>query len=121
MIISLLIFIGNFGRHLGLILINRESGLNKKELFLTYLKIKLMDIEGAEKQVLKELEAKNELSLIKEMVVEYHHHLDGSVDELSSFLKILEENHFGYQVNTCLRMPFEKKKFQDLLIYAYRR
>lgn len=80
-----------------------------------------MDIEGAEEQALKELAAKNKLDLVREMVVEYHHHLDGNVDNLSSCLKIIEENRFGYNLNTYLRPPFEKKKFQDLLIYAYRR
>src|SRR5690606_24120833 len=40
-----------------------------------------MDIEGAELEVIKELAASNKLGLIRQMIVEYHHHLQPEKDE----------------------------------------
>ena len=55
------------------------------------------------------------------MAIEYHHHMKPEDDNLSKILKILEENGFGYQVNTYLRPPLNKNEFQDILIYAYQK
>lgn len=79
-----------------------------------------LDIEGAELAVLKELAHKNKLSMIKEMVIEYHHHLEGQ-DRLSELLKILEIHGFGYQISADLHLPSEKDIFQDLLVYVYKK
>ena len=57
-----------------------------------------MDIEGAERLVLPELSASGKLSLIKQMHIEYHHHIVPSDDRLSETLKLLEDNGFGYQL-----------------------
>lgn len=80
-----------------------------------------MDIEGAETAVIKELAEKEKLVMIKEMVIEYHHHMAMEQDNLSKILSILEENSFGYHIFAQVGMPWEKRKFQDLLIYAYRK
>ena len=80
-----------------------------------------MDIEGAEGIVIEEMSSKNKLRLIKEMVIEYHHHIDKKKDNLSKILGILEKNNFGYQISTVFGIPFIGKKFQDILIYAYRK
>jgi FkbM family methyltransferase len=80
-----------------------------------------MDIEGAEAAVIEELSSKNKLKLIKQMVIEYHHHLIPNEDIFSNTLKILEENGFGYQICAPIRSPFNKGEFQDILIYAYQK
>ena len=81
-----------------------------------------MDIEGAEYLVIEELSHRNKLKLIKEMVIEYHHHIKPADDNFSKILKILEENGFGYQISTfSIPQPLNKKKFQDISIYAYKK
>jgi len=78
-----------------------------------------LDVEGAEDDAMKELAATGKLALIKQMVIEYHHHLDAERDNLSEMLGLLEENGFGYQVGAPRNDPFPGKRFQDILIYAY--
>jgi len=80
-----------------------------------------LDIEGAETLVIEELSKKNKLKLIKQMVIEYHHHIDPKDDKFSKILRILEENGFGYQIRSTLRSPLNREKFQDILIYAYKK
>jgi FkbM family methyltransferase len=82
-----------------------------------------MDIEGAEEVVLPELAASGKLGLIKQMHIEYHHHIVGDADRMSSILKLLEDAGFGYQ----LAAPAKPGKspapqsFQDIAIYCYRK
>jgi FkbM family methyltransferase len=80
-----------------------------------------MDIEGAEESVLQELVASGALRLIRQMVIEYHHHIDPAEDRLSHLLSLLEENGFGYQVRVAPDQPFTPQSFQDLLICAYQK
>lgn len=79
-----------------------------------------MDIEGAELLVLEELDRAHKLSLIKEMVIEYHHHFSAHDDLLSSFLAMLEKNNFGYQIRKGGNWhSFGKEAVQGIIIYAY--
>lgn len=80
-----------------------------------------MDIEGAENLVMEDLSSHKKLKLIKEICIEYHHHIKQKYDVLSKILKILEDNGFGYQINAPLRPPFNKETFQGMLIYAYKK
>jgi len=80
-----------------------------------------MDIEGAEAEVLEELAESGRMPLVREMVVEYHHHTDRSEDRLSRTLRLLEENGFGYQIRSTPWQAFTRETFQDLLIRAYRK
>lgn len=80
-----------------------------------------LDIEGAEQLVIPELERSGKLRYIREMVMEYHHHVTPGDDALSRTLAILERNDFGYQIGTFGRRPFRKETFQGLLLYAYRK
>src|SRR6266550_1464004 len=57
-----------------------------------------MDVEGAEERVLRNLLETNKLLFVKEMVLEYHHHLTPEEDRLGIFLGILERSRFGYQL-----------------------
>jgi FkbM family methyltransferase len=80
-----------------------------------------MDIEGSEGEVIQELSDANKLRSIKQILVEYHHHLKPDEDRLSQFLRVLEQNGFGYQVSSEASTPFKREVIQPILIYAYRR
>jgi len=80
-----------------------------------------IDVEGAEMGVFRELVASNKLRQIEQIFVEYHHHIDKDVDELGQFLRLLEESGFGYVVTTWLKLPTWRRRYQDLVIYAYRK
>lgn len=80
-----------------------------------------LDIEGAELDVIKELEEKDKLRMIKRMVIEYHHHIKKDVDEFSQMLSILEKSGFGYQIKSYLLSPVKDQVSQDVLIYAYKK
>lgn len=80
-----------------------------------------MDIEGAEVMVIGELAKNGKLGFIREMVMEYHHHMEASRDLLGRMLATLEENGFGYQIQTALKPPFKKEQYQNLIIYAYQK
>ena len=78
-----------------------------------------LDVEGVEKSVLDDLESSAALRRIKQIHLEYHHHIDGAVDNLSETLSLLERNGFGYQMQTARTwMP---GSFQDVSIFAYRK
>jgi FkbM family methyltransferase len=79
-----------------------------------------MDVEGAEIAVVAELAESGRLRLIKEMFIEYHHHLKVDEDSLSRMLRPLEENGFGYQISSPSDLPWARKSVQPMLIYAYR-
>lgn len=83
-----------------------------------FLKI---DIEGAEGVVLKDLAETGKIKQIREMVIEYHHHIDPETDNLSEMLAMLEAQGFGYQIGADWIGRFPRRRFQDLLIYAYRK
>lgn len=79
-----------------------------------------IDVEGAEHQVLLELAGSGKLRLIKQIHLEYHHHIDSKSDTLSMTLRLLEEEGFGYQMKaSSSRWP--TPCFQDISIYCYRK
>lgn len=81
-----------------------------------FLKI---DIEGAEMEVIDELDRSDALRRVRQMVIEYHHHIAGRTDCLSSMLTVLERNGFGYQLK-CLDMNFRNPGgFQVVWICAH--
>ncbi len=82
-----------------------------------------MDIEGAEEEVLQELAASNTLQFVKQMFIEYHHHITHNVDTLSSILMLLEKSGFGYQIAADARegKVAHSSEFQDIRIYCYRK
>lgn len=80
-----------------------------------------MDIEGAEDMVIEDLAQQGKLQLIREMVMEYHHHMVPGTNRLGKMLGILEEHGFGYQIQTALKVPFKRDQYQNLLIYAYQK
>jgi FkbM family methyltransferase len=80
-----------------------------------------MNIEGSELEVIRELANSGKLHFIKQMIIEYHHHIAKDNDIFSQILYILENAGFGYQIQSSLRPPYKPKRFQDILIYAYQK
>jgi FkbM family methyltransferase len=80
-----------------------------------------MDIEGAEEATLDELAASGKLALVGELVIEYHHHLDRGQDRFSHLLATLERAGFGYQLSVRARSLLPRRRFQDVLVLAYRK
>ncbi len=77
-----------------------------------------MDIEGSEIAALADLEASGRIQMVREMIIEYHHHLPGQEDKLSSFLDRLERSGFDYVLDAS--SPERIGGFQDILIRAIR-
>jgi FkbM family methyltransferase len=80
-----------------------------------------VDIEGAERVVIDDLERSGKLPFVKRMAVEYHHHLDAEEDSLSGLLAALERNGFGYQLEARLAGSAAscERHYQNVLIHAY--
>ncbi len=83
-----------------------------------FLKI---DVEGAEVEILEDLSNAGKLHYIKQMVMEYHHHILKDQDVLSQLLALLENAGFGYQIESPSKPPYKRRQFQNLLIYAYQK
>jgi FkbM family methyltransferase len=80
-----------------------------------------LDIEGAEESVLRDLEAHGKLRNIRQVICEYHHHIEKGVDRLSITLGILERAGFGYQLLATSGHHPSFDSYQDILIYAFNR
>jgi FkbM family methyltransferase len=79
-----------------------------------------IDVEGAEGLVLDDLAKADKLKMVGQMIIEYHHHLQAGSDELAGFLKILEDNKFGYQIEGDSHPPY-RWEFEDIMIYAFQK
>ena len=81
-----------------------------------------VDIEGMEMAVIEDLERKGKLLQVREMAIEYHHHIPAGYDALSRLLTVLENNGFGYRIGASIGWPIEDKRdTQDILVRAYRK
>jgi FkbM family methyltransferase len=81
-----------------------------------------LDVEGSELPVLRDLVASGAIGQIQQMVIEFHHHMSPTVDNLSECLAILEQHGFGYQLTSGqVYTPITRGQFQDVLVHAYRK
>jgi FkbM family methyltransferase len=82
-----------------------------------------LDVEGAERAVVEELEQAEKLARIRRMAIEYHHHVDPDEDALSTMLGSLERCGFGYQLEARLEGDPGSRSghFQNILVHAYRK
>jgi FkbM family methyltransferase len=76
-----------------------------------------MDIEGGEVAVVEELAKTNALAIPQEIILEYHHKINGQKARLSGFLKTFENFGFDYNLITDYRNPND---YQDILIHFYK-
>ena len=59
---------------------------------------------------------------VRQMVIEFHHHMSPQVDNLSECLYLLERHGFGYQLTSGqIYTPITRGQFQDVLVHAYRK
>jgi FkbM family methyltransferase len=81
-----------------------------------------LDVEGAEFSVIRDLADAGKLQMIRQIHLEYHHHIDSKEDKLSDLLAVLENNGFGYQIagGRTSRWP-KPGSFQDISLYCYRK
>jgi FkbM family methyltransferase len=88
-----------------------------------------LDVEGSEAGVLQDLADTGKLPMIRQIHLEYHHHMDSKEDRLSSMLGMLEDQGFGYQISagtsrwppkpgSCYPKP---GSMQDISLYCYRK
>jgi FkbM family methyltransferase len=79
-----------------------------------------MDVEGAEEPVLRELASAGRLRNIKELAIEYHHNVEGGFGGCGSFLQLLHDYGYQYQLDVTWGNPESVATFQDILIRACR-
>lgn len=80
-----------------------------------------LDVEGSEMDVIRDLQATGTLAMVREMVIEYHHHLRADEDVLGELLAMLEQAHFGYHLQLADDMPFAPGSYQSVMVHAYRK
>lgn len=79
-----------------------------------------LDVEGAELAVMTDLVETGAIRRIKEMVIEYHHHVDHRRASLGDFLALFEEAGFDYQFGAVWTSPSTHEEFQDVMVRAFR-
>lgn len=79
-----------------------------------------LDVEGAEHEVLQDLVRSGELTNVRRMAIEYHHHISSDDDRLGRLLSLLEDAGCGYQVSTKVT-PSAAGSYQDIAIDVYHR
>ena len=77
-----------------------------------------LDVEGAEQSVMTDLVQSGALGKVKQLVVEYHHHVDHRRAKLAAFLRLLEGAGLEYQVDAV--SPHSRDEFQDILLRVFR-
>jgi FkbM family methyltransferase len=77
-----------------------------------------MDIEGSEGNAFSELESSGKIRLIREMLIEYHHHLPEQKCDFTSFVGRLTRCGFDYEISA--EMPRRAGGSQDIMIRATR-
>lgn len=87
------------------------------EGFVDFLKI---DVEGAEKEILIDLDESGKFYLIQSGIIEWHHNYNNDLKDLGTTLDILKRNGFDYEIQSNNFRDFERDKAQNILIYFYR-
>lgn len=96
----------------------KVKGISLSQWLLTYKpKFLKIDIEGAEKIIFSKINQTSAIQSLDHLIIEYHHKINGERSQFASFLNILEQNGFEYNIATNF---LELKEFQDILIHAYK-
>ena len=78
-----------------------------------------LDVEGAEGAVIEDLVATGAIGRVKQLVVEYHHHVDREKARLGDFLSALKNAGFEYQIGAVWASPQGREAFQDIMVHAF--
>lgn len=78
-----------------------------------------LDVEGAEMDIVEELDTSGTLGNVREWIIEYHHRIGEASSRLSRFLEVFEKWGYEYQIDARGHRN-EKGQFQDITLYAYR-
>jgi FkbM family methyltransferase len=80
-----------------------------------------LDVEGAEWDVLRDLEATNKLTFVQRMIIEFHHNLTPEKSNMGPFLEILERGGFAYNIDaSCSGAHHFTTEWQGVMLYAWR-
>jgi hypothetical protein len=75
-----------------------------------------------ERQVIEDLVRSGSIDRVDRMAIEYHHHhLVSEQDGFGTFLGMLEDASFGYQVEARRTRRALGSAYQDVMVYAYRK
>jgi len=77
-----------------------------------------MDVEGAETQIIEELNSSGKIRNINQMVVEFHLSYFYKKPDFSRFLKVLEDNKMVHHFHAIAVPLFQLTKVQNLMIFA---
>ena len=81
-----------------------------------------IDIEGVELKVLRELSQQKKLSLVKQMIIEYHFSHIISDNSLVELLEILDKEGFEYIIHSPYPAPYYRYRFPlGMMIYAFQK
>jgi FkbM family methyltransferase len=72
-----------------------------------------MDVEGAEYEIIEDLQKAGKLSMASQYIIEYHHQIDEQKPRLAGFLKKFESEEFSYNLKTDFGTA---GRFQDIII-----
>ncbi len=90
------------------------SNVVKKYESIDLLKI---DVEGAEKKLIADLNQNGLIEKAWKYIIEYHHNIEDDRSKLSEFLGIFESRGYNYIIKESYTAP---DNFQDLLLYIYK-
>jgi len=77
-----------------------------------------IDVEGAEWLIVEDLkEHSARIEKVRELIVEYHHKINGERSRFSSFLAFFEEHGYEYNILADYR---HRGDFQDVVVHFYR-
>lgn len=72
-----------------------------------------MDVEGAEHEIIEDLQKAGKLSMASQYIIEYHHQINEQKPRLAGFLKKFENEEFSYNLRTDFSAV---ERFQDIII-----
>lgn len=79
-----------------------------------------IDVEGAEMEIIKELNDTDKLKYIKNVIVEFHCNIKENSNSLINFLQIFEKNNFKFNIHNPSMGTHRVNDFHSYLIYLVR-
>jgi FkbM family methyltransferase len=103
---------------------NARASTVEKDILSYYIKGEVdflkIDVEGAESEIISELDRTQKIKKIKLLAVEIHHNIKGSKDILNLVTGVLIKNSMKYNISAAAAVPFNVAQYQDILLFASR-